>query len=95
MVTWEATYPTARRVAETKTLDEMWETIKEFELEGCLKTLECVVGMPLFEFKLRNDEEVKVFKALYQTIKVQEPEGDSLFYDCPDVLYTIHEREIK
>lgn len=51
--------------------------------------------MPLFELKLRNDEEVKRFKELYQTTKVQEPEGDSLFDDCTYVLYTIHEREIK
>ncbi|EQM25359.1 hypothetical protein N399_24210 (plasmid) [Bacillus licheniformis CG-B52] len=51
--------------------------------------------MPLFELKLRNDEEVKRFKELYQTTKVQEPERGSYFNDCPFVLFTIHEREIK
>lgn len=77
-------------------LDEMWETIKRLEQEGWSgNTRVSVVGMPLFELKLRNDEEVKKFKELYQMTKVQEPEGDSLFDDCPYVLYTIHEREIK
>ncbi|MEC0685645.1 hypothetical protein P8888_22015 [Bacillus haynesii] len=77
-------------------LDEMWETIKRLEQEGWSgNTRVSVVGMPLFELKLRNDEEVKKFKELYQMTKVQEPEMGSYFNDCPFVLFTIHEREIK
>ncbi|KKB71962.1 hypothetical protein [Bacillus sp. TH008] len=77
-------------------LDEMWETIKRLEQEGWSgNTRVSVVGMPLFELKLRNDEEVKRFKELYQTTKVQESERGSYFNDCPFVLFTIHEREIK